>query len=219
MIEFYLVRHGETVYNRDGRMQGSLDSSLLPESIELSKKLGKRLSRESIRFDRWFTSPQGRARATSEAIRSQFSYQLPEEQIVEEIREIHCGTYEGLLRESIESEVLTGLMTDPGYKYPDGESLTDVAERGRIFLDDFIANYLARFGSDAIYSRDVYRVMVVSHGNFLRAFATVLTDSDPVLGLRLSLANLGLCILSRADSRPFKITLWNDTSHCNLDKY
>lgn len=214
MIEFYLVRHGETVYNREGRMQGSLDSSLLPESLTLSEKLGDRLSAAGLSFDQWFVSPQGRAVKTSEVIRSRFKSPLPEETVTPEIREIHCGAYEGLLRDSIDPEVLKGIMTDPAYSYPDGESLEDVAARGKVFFDDFMANYFARFGTNGIRSEKVFRVMVVSHGNFLRAFGCVLTGMPAVLGLRLSLANLGLCVLARSDDRPFKIIQWNDTSHC-----
>ena len=45
MTTFYLVRHGRTEYNRDGRLQGAVhDSPLLPQSIADAKQTGKALA-------------------------------------------------------------------------------------------------------------------------------------------------------------------------------
>ena len=43
-MKLYFVRHGRTVWNQEGRFQGaSGDSPLLPESIDILKKLGQYL--------------------------------------------------------------------------------------------------------------------------------------------------------------------------------
>lgn len=42
-LEVYLVRHGKTVFNKVGRLQGWSDSPLLPEGKEVARALGRAL--------------------------------------------------------------------------------------------------------------------------------------------------------------------------------
>jgi len=63
----YLARHGETLWNVEGRLQGHLDSPL----TEVGKRQAGWLRRslESIPFDAIYTSPSGRAYHTAEILR------------------------------------------------------------------------------------------------------------------------------------------------------
>jgi probable phosphoglycerate mutase len=63
----YLVRHGETTWNRVGRQQGHLDSPLTPKGIEQARAAGRALRRAlpalaNVCIE---TSPLGRARLTA----------------------------------------------------------------------------------------------------------------------------------------------------------
>lgn len=64
MINIYLLRHGETLYNQQGLMQGWCDSELLESSIVNAIKTGEMLHEEGISFDLVFHSDSGRVKDT-----------------------------------------------------------------------------------------------------------------------------------------------------------
>ena len=67
MTEFYLIRHGKTVFNQEGRFQGGKkDSALLKQSIEDAKKAGEYL--KGTHFEAFFSSPMGRSKQTGKAV-------------------------------------------------------------------------------------------------------------------------------------------------------
>ena len=64
-MKLCLIRHGETVYNIEERMQGARDVELSPRGLEEAVLLGKRLREEHFRPPRIYTSPVKRARDTA----------------------------------------------------------------------------------------------------------------------------------------------------------
>ena len=62
----FLVRHGETEWNRQGRLQGSQNSALTPNGIQQAHQVKKSLEPYSIDFA--YVSPLQRARDTIEII-------------------------------------------------------------------------------------------------------------------------------------------------------
>ncbi len=65
-MKIYLIRHGETDWNRQGRFQGREDIELNENGIEQAKRCGAALSKEQFRAV--ITSPLSRARRTGEII-------------------------------------------------------------------------------------------------------------------------------------------------------
>ena len=68
-MDIYLIRHGETDYNRGKRLQGVTDIPLNQRGIDLAEKTAAGL--RDISFDKIFTSPLIRARKTAEIIRGE----------------------------------------------------------------------------------------------------------------------------------------------------
>lgn len=66
-LELYLVRHGKTVFNATGRLQGWSDSPLLPESRTAAYELGRALAAQ-VSFDAAFSSTSPRASETAQLI-------------------------------------------------------------------------------------------------------------------------------------------------------
>lgn len=66
MSEILLLRHGETLWNIEGRIQGHHDSPLSAEGVAQAEALARRLTEE--RPDALYTSDLGRARQTMEPI-------------------------------------------------------------------------------------------------------------------------------------------------------
>ena len=95
----YIVRHGETDFNAQGRYCGSTDIPLNQKGIEQAKQLAYRLA--EIDFDIIVTSPLMRARQTAEII-SEFS-NIPVI-VSNEFKERSSGVYEGLTAEEIKEK-------------------------------------------------------------------------------------------------------------------
>ena len=69
MLTFYLVRHGNTEYNRKGIMQGQIDTALTDEGIKNAKIVSEKLKKmKDVKFDYVFSSDLGRAFITAHII-------------------------------------------------------------------------------------------------------------------------------------------------------
>ena len=68
MKEFYLMRHGETRFNVQHRLQGVCDAPLTEVGIEQAKKAGQYLAKQEPIFDHVFTSTSERASDTLEIV-------------------------------------------------------------------------------------------------------------------------------------------------------
>lgn len=101
-LEVYLVRHGKTVFNLVGRVQGWSDSPLLPEGKEAARTLGRAL--QPVVFDAAFSSVSPRAADTAKLILEAKQQDLPVG-IIEEVREYCFGGFEGDLAENVHSMI------------------------------------------------------------------------------------------------------------------
>src|SRR5438876_10058993 len=95
----YLVRHGETVWNRDGRMQGHTDVSLSPVGEEQARRLAERLAGEKI--DAVWSSDLCRASLTAEMLAAPHALTV---RISPLLRESMLGNWEG----KTEAEICAG---------------------------------------------------------------------------------------------------------------
>ena len=90
-MDIYLIRHGETDWNRMKKLQGTTDIPLNAYGIELAEKTAEGL--KDVPFDRIYTSPLIRARKTAEIIRRDRPIEIIE---TDGLKEISFGDYEGL---------------------------------------------------------------------------------------------------------------------------
>jgi len=89
-----LIRHGETLWNTQLRMQGTLDSDLTPKGESQIRALGEFMS--EVPFDFLYCSDSGRARKTAEAINKYTGHTL---NFDKRLREKNLGIFEGLTSE------------------------------------------------------------------------------------------------------------------------
>lgn len=98
-IRVILVRHGQSTYNIESRIQGRLDASVLTETGQnTARQVGEAL--QSLKFDAIYSSPLQRAKQTTEIIHS-YLESPPPVQIKENLREIDLPLWEGMLREEV----------------------------------------------------------------------------------------------------------------------
>lgn len=138
-MDIYLIRHGETDYNKVRRLQGVTDIPLNARGIELAQKTAERL--KDIHFDRIYTSPLIRARKTAEIIRGNRDLEIIP---TEGLREISFGDYEGLTilkdQYNIPDPDFCNFFDAPE-KYhtpPNGESIEHLRQRTTAFMREII---------------------------------------------------------------------------------
>jgi len=135
--EIYLVRHGESERNRDGRLQGQQNSCLTALGREQAGKLGSLLAR---RLDHAplpvQVSPLGRALETAAIIREHLPG--PEPIIDSRLQEMTLGTWEGLTRKEVNERCKGVVGSDANaewwFQAPGGESYQHFQERVRSWL-------------------------------------------------------------------------------------
>ena len=95
-----LVRHGETDYNKEGRLQGRLESVLSPKGQGQARKLGEWFKQSGEKIDSVFVSSRMRARQTLVNIKN-LNMDLPGAEVREGLREIELTVWEGQLKNDI----------------------------------------------------------------------------------------------------------------------
>ncbi len=133
-MRLFIVRHGETLWNREGRFQGQQDTDLSEFGLAQADKIAAYLAgRMDGKFEAVATSPLARARITAEKIAATCHCEAFE--IVEGFTEINHGDWEGLLSSEVQkgwprvldlwhSSPHTVIMPGEG-----GEALRDVQVR------------------------------------------------------------------------------------------
>ena len=123
-----LIRHGETLWNTQLRMQGSLDSDLTPKGKSQIKALGKWM--KEVPFDYLYSSDTARAHKTAEAISKFTGHNL---NLDKRLREKNLGVFEGLTSEEARErypETFQQFKTaGASYVIDQGESTQQLLER------------------------------------------------------------------------------------------
>ncbi|MBV9829723.1 MAG: histidine phosphatase family protein [Alphaproteobacteria bacterium] len=135
----FLVRHGETEWNRIGRYQGWSDSPLTERGLAQAAAIGQMLrATPEAAAAEIIASPLGRARRTAEIIAGALDGRPI--RFDDRLREISLGSWDGLDR----AEVRARLAATPGgyrrhewyFNSPHGESYSDFAGRVGAWLRD-----------------------------------------------------------------------------------
>jgi len=133
----YLVRHGQTEFNRERRIQGHVDSPLTELGLRQAQAVG-RLLRDLIGDSegwRMVSSPLGRARSTAEIIADTLGG-LPVE-LDDRLKEMSWGPHDGRLRAELEAEhPETFGRSGWAFDAACGESYDEVAGRVGAWLAD-----------------------------------------------------------------------------------
>src|SRR5262245_29695983 len=150
-MECWLVRHGESTWNSEGRFQGGLDAPLSLRGRAQAAALAAGLT--LTRFDALYTSPQSRARETATACGAAIGLDpVP----LDDLREIGLGEWEGLTLAAVQAQdgerYRRWLEAPVDHPAPGGEPMGRLARRVRAVLDTLCSRHPAG------------RVLVVSHG-------------------------------------------------------
>jgi len=163
----YLVRHGETEYNRRGIMQGGgIDSSLNETGRAQARALARRIA--SVNVEALYASTLQRATQTADILAR--THQPLSRTHLRDLEEMDWGVYEGDAPSEERDESVRALKAawDKGQydRAPEGgESIREVQRRARRALRHILARENGR------------TALVVSHGRYLRVLLATLLDA------------------------------------------
>ncbi|HXV59819.1 MAG TPA: histidine phosphatase family protein [Vicinamibacteria bacterium] len=163
-FELYLVRHGVTDWNEDGRLMGRSDIGLNARGRAQADRAAEALVSRSI--EAVYSSPQPRARQTAEPIARAHRLEVQVEPAFDEVW-LDAAWMGKTLAELRDDEDLVRLVENPAYECDAIEALSAVRER--------TVGEVERLGERGFGS-----VVVVSHGDPLRVIVAA------YLGLELS---------------------------------
>lgn len=119
-MKVLLIRHGKTIFNTQGKVQGWSDTPLTEAGRAGAMTLGKNLAGETI--DGWYASDSGRARETASILQAYSNHaHLPLHEH-EGLREVYFGTFEG----GFNSAMLESLKEGLSPKFKDVHMMWDV---------------------------------------------------------------------------------------------
>lgn len=172
----YLLRHGETTWNREDRIQGQRDAPLTGRGVEQARRTGRTLGRliEDDAPFKLITSPLGRARRTADLVLESVRASIHEVRADARLMEMNWGRWEGLVREQImmrDAERWRRFEADSwSVSPPDGESYGELAARAREWLES---------------TDSEERLIVVAHGGFGRMLRGHYLGLPPAAALAL----------------------------------
>lgn len=149
MTSIYLVRHGRTDWNDEGRWQGQADPPLnvlgRQQALETAQTL------RSVHLDAIYSSDLARARQTAQALAELLGIPV---QLDARLREINQGEWEGMLAAEIQARyphVFAQWNSAPQtMRLPGGETLHELETRFTAALDDMTAAHAG--GSLAVFT-------------------------------------------------------------------
>ena len=169
MKTIYLLRHGQTEWNVEGRMQGRLDSALTPQGQQQAINHGEKLKALGG-VEHLFVSPSGRTQETAYLLNSFLGAAITFDEV---LMERDCGLWGGMtideIKERFPSEWEARNKSPYDHRPPGGENTPDMIERVRDFVD-------------GLHSAPVESMAIVTHAVMSRAILTHL------LGLKTTIA-------------------------------
>jgi broad specificity phosphatase PhoE len=148
VTELWLVRHGQTDWNLEGRYQGQSDIPLNETGLEQARQLAEKL--DGQRFAAIFSSDLQRARQTAQILAKKTGLLVF---LDPRLREICQGEWEGKKLDEVRKMQMEDAINDPiNFHAPGGESVGKGADR------------LAKAAEDIALDYPEDKVLVVSHG-------------------------------------------------------
>ena len=198
MVRLLLVRHGESVWNAEERIQGQQDVPLSELGRAQAKALGRRLRDEF--FVACYSSPLRRAAETAQEILNTLA-SPPSLTLMPELMERRFGEWEGKCLSDLDKAAFSRWLTAHQLPAPpDGESMDELLVR--------VERGLRRILTEVPEGS----VLVVGHGGSLKAMLCVLLRLPPTSFARWHIDNASLTIVE-VRSGQSSLVVFNDTCH------
>ncbi|MDO9546693.1 MAG: histidine phosphatase family protein [Pelolinea sp.] len=204
----FLIRHGQTEWNKKKMIQGALDIPLNQEGIQQAKTVSKKMS-DHYPFDVLFSSPAERALKTAQMINGKSNREIL---VDPDLIEIDFGSLTNHTLDDLESEQaeyiekfnhFISTNRDLGTirpELPDGEPIAKIEDRIHSFLNKILLLHKGQ------------KIAVVSHGSFLKCLITSLSGGSLKNYMPYWIENASISIVDFYGHLPI-IRVLNDSSH------
>jgi probable phosphoglycerate mutase len=198
----WLLRHGETEWNVEGRMQGHNDSPLTDYGLAAARAVARRLLNAAPSVI--YTSDLGRAHRTAEEIAGATQVPVRTEA---RLREKNNGIFEGLTQaevaERYPDEFARYKQRRLDYAPPGGESTAQLRDRAYATLTDLAARHPGE------------RIVVVTHGGIISVFMRTLLGTPLTQNRRFAVDNCALNTLTfeAEQPEPWRLVTLNEVAH------
>jgi len=204
MTQIILIRHGETLWNTQGRIQGHLDSPLTQMGFTQARILAERFKSEEIAA--LYSSDLGRAYDTARCISEIKGLPVLSQPC---LRERNFGILQGVQKKTLESQFPETFRYyqshDPDYVIPDGESLKQFSQRCVECIEKLVQEYAGK------------RILVVAHSGVLVSLFKH-TLALPVEAPRSFVSsNTSVNVFSYQNGK-WMLEVWGDLSHLHGGK-
>lgn len=202
MKRLYLVRHGQTLWNLEGKTQGNKDSDLTLLGIKQAKKLGEYF--RDIELDEIYCSPLERSYLTARIIACIKDLDC---KLDNRLVEMNFGEWEGLTLSEIKNNYPKSFRTwmeEPHLaNIPSGETIETAQKR----IVDFV--------NSKIIESNKNTTLVVSHGTLIRLLLLDVLSMDLKHYFKLKQSNASINLIEFRHYGPVLIK-YNDTCHMNV---
>lgn len=203
-INLYIVRHGQTQDNLEGRIQGHTDSPLTELGIKQAEAIARRLAAQNL--SAIYSSDLGRAVTTAQAIARAQNVQM-QPHLTPLLRELNLGKAQGLTREQYAQqrpEEFKLWQRDSIKHRPCGaETVEQAIERCGQFIEYVRSKH-----------KDGETLGVIGHGGSLKGMLIYALGLPVECYRKLLMANTSLSILEIGDQS--RLRLFNDTCHLEV---
>lgn len=195
MIKLVLLRHGESVWNREGKFTGWTDVELSEKGIEEAKEAGRLLKSEGFVFDIAFTSVLKRANETLNLALKEMGIDHLDTRYSWRLNERHYGALQGFnkaeMAEKVGAEqvhewrrsydVPPPALTEDDPRYPGNDPVyKDVPKEDLPLtecLKDTVDRFLPYWKEEIVPELEAgKKVIIAAHGNSLRALVKYLDN-------------------------------------------
>ncbi|MCR3922224.1 MAG: histidine phosphatase family protein [Firmicutes bacterium] len=193
------IRHGETLWNREYRLQGLSDVALSETGLMQAQKLAEGFSDKP---DQIYVSPLQRAQSFVAPLATRLGLQP---QLCSKLREMSFGRWEGLtyaemdeaMQQHFEAWCNDPVTTCP----PEGEPADVLAKR----VSNVLASMVERLAEDET-------AVIVTHGGVIRVAVTLAMQMPPLAAGRIQIDTASMTTLHYYNGCWYLVKL-NDTSH------
>lgn len=200
-MKIILIRHGETFWNVEDKIQGLHDSPLTPLGAKQAEKIAERLKNEKT--DVLLSSTLGRAKQTAEIIKDSMNC-LHDKEILtfSELNEMDYGKLTGMTRQEVARKRLLPKWYICRYFFhpKDGESISTKKKKIKNFLSSILKEYPDK------------DILMVTHAGPLKVIVSLLLKRNIKWMMRFRPLPGSLTLLENSGDK-WVASLLNDVSH------
>jgi probable phosphoglycerate mutase len=201
MMQLLLIRHAQSTWNAQGRIQGWADPPLSETGLDQARKLAQRLVADGHAVAAIYSSPLLRAWQTAEQLGQALGLSV---QTDDRLKENDVGQLTGLTGPEVEQRFPEWMAARRAslewVQPPEGEGRDHLASRAVAVMSDIVARHAGQ------------TVAVVSHGGTLGVYLAHLLEMPIHRSLPFQFDNTSLSVVKVGEHR-IRLLKLNDTAH------